>query len=256
MGYTIKIYNTLNTNKLKTLIDSVFTISWGDGSYSGLTMPTVYDSDLPYASHTYSGSGVYDIEITVNSPWRVEKLKRSIKIPLEDYDFPQDLGRLCFTVPYSDPTYYQSQMYLEDYRELTGNTSGTTISFIGVGKSRLDELRYYGSSTSYSGITFGTTSLGTYTGYTIDGLYYMDYADSITYITGDTSTYYTDEIYQGMITRNEHLIGFIDEPQIYSDIFVERGKQGVMERNLRLGEIDSTGEMDIYGSGYFKVRKQ
>jgi hypothetical protein len=59
-----------------------------------------------------------------------------------------------------------------------------------------------------------------------------------------------------MITRNEHLIGFLDEPQIYSDIFVDRGKQGVMERNLRLGEIDSTGELDIYGSGYFQVRKQ
>jgi len=29
-----------------------------------------------------------------------------------------------------------------------------------------------------------------------------------------------------------------------------------MERNLRLGEIDSTGELGIYGSGYFKIRKQ
>ena len=48
----------------------------------------------------------------------------------------------------------------------------------------------------------------------------------------------------------------MDTPQISSDIFVERGKQGVMERNLRLGEIDSTGEIDIYGSGFFKIRKQ
>ena len=59
-----------------------------------------------------------------------------------------------------------------------------------------------------------------------------------------------------MITRNEMLIGFIDEPQIYSDIFVERGKQSIIERNLRLGEINNMGELEIYGGGYFKVKKQ
>jgi hypothetical protein len=29
-----------------------------------------------------------------------------------------------------------------------------------------------------------------------------------------------------------------------------------MEINLRLGEIDNVGELDIYGNGYFNVRKQ
>ena len=260
-GDTLTIYNTLNTNKLKTLIDSVFTVSWGDGSYSGITMTTVYDENLPYASHTYTGSGTYDIEITVNSPWRVQKLKRSIYIPITGSTFPTDLGQLRFTVPYTynPPLTGVTQDYLQDYHTLTGDTdpvTGVTISFIGVGKSRLDELRYYGSSTTYSGITTGATALGTYTGYTLDELTYMDYADGITYITGNTIDFYIEEVYNGMITRNEHLIGFVDEPQIYSDIFVERGKQSVMERNLRLGEIDSTGELDIYGSGYFKIRKQ
>ena len=59
-----------------------------------------------------------------------------------------------------------------------------------------------------------------------------------------------------MITRNEHFLGFIDEPVIYSDIFVERGKQGVMEKTLRLSEIENTGELSIYGNGYFNIRKQ
>jgi hypothetical protein len=75
-------------------------------------------------------------------------------------------------------------------------------------------------------------------------------------ITGNTSTFTKEDVINQMITRNEHFIGFIDDPTIYSDIFVERGKQGVMEKNLRLGEIDNMGEMNIYGNGYFKVRKQ
>jgi hypothetical protein len=51
-------------------------------------------------------------------------------------------------------------------------------------------------------------------------------------------------------------LGFIDEPQIFSDIFVDRGKQGIMEKNFRLTEIDNTGELSVYGNGYFIVRKQ
>jgi len=252
MSRTINIYNSLNTNKLKTLIDSVYTISWGDGDSETLAMPTVYDVDLPYATHTYAGDGDYNIEITVDSPWKVEKLKRTITIPLTDNEFPSNLGRVCFEVPYSNPTWYESQNYEEDYRTLTGGTDSSDISFLAVGKSRLDEFQLYGSS-EYSTDIDVTAE---YTGYTIDDLYYMDYENGYTHITGNTSTYYQDEIYQGMITRDEHLIGFLDTPQISSDIFVERGTQSVMERNLRLGEIDSTGEFDIYGSGFFKIRKQ
>jgi len=257
MSRTINIYNTLNTNKLRTLIDSVFTISWGDGEPdTNLAMPTVYDTNLPYAQHTYAADGTYDIEITVTSPWKVQKLKRSIIIPIEEFEFPTDLGRVCFEVPYSDPTWYQNQNYLQDYHTLTGATEDADINFLAIGKSRIDEFQLYGSS-AYSGVTEFYTEQGyLVTGYTIDGLFYMDYPDGYTHITGTTSSYYQDEIYQGMITRDEHLIGFLDTPQISSDIFVERGKQSVMERNLRLGEIDSTGELEIYGSGYFKIRKQ
>ena len=467
-GNTLTIFNTLNTNKLKTLIDSVFTISWGDSSpNTDLLMPTVYDQDLPYASHTYISGDTYDVEITVNSPWKVQKIKRTIivngllldidgnayttviignqewlgqnlktkhysnglpiqylpdiipwsgdtigaycypsgntlnfneygllyngyavensngilyftrngeqelgwRVPttdpwgpgtpgiiedfdvltnfigvgnhggklkeaglthwrtpntgavntygftvlpngdrndngqyqsfgfrgdlwtstpgpvvdflmfrrpfynstnfgedyarkkygkgircVRDYPYPivMDLGTLTFTIPYYDPATTQTQDYLPDYNTLTGCSNNTTISFLALGKSRIDEFKNYGSSNVYSGLTITAE----YTGYTIDGLFYMDYPDGYTHITGMTSGYTCEELYQGMITRDEHLIGFLDTPQIFSDIFVERGKQGVMERNLRLGEIDSVGELGIYGSGFFKVKKQ
>jgi len=150
-----------------------------------------------------------------------------------------------------------TQDYLQDYRTLTGTTtSGITISFIAVGKSRLSEYKVYGTGNTYSiSTTTGNTDLWYYTGYTIDGLSYYDYDNGYTHITGKTSGN-TEELYNGMLTRNEMLLGFIEEPQVYSDIFVERGKQSVMERNKRLGEIDNMGELEIYGGGYFKVKKQ
>ena len=77
-----------------------------------------------------------------------------------------------------------------------------------------------------------------------------------TMITGKTTNFTKEEVINNVITRNEHFIGFIDDPTVYSDIFVERGRQGVMEPNLRLGEIDNMSELDVYGNGYFKVRKQ
>lgn len=253
--YLVTIYNTINTNKLKTIIDSVFTISWGDGEAdTDLPMPTVYDTNLTNAWHIYEFPGQYEIEVTVNSPWKVEKIIRTIEVPFTGATMPTDLGTLVFDVPYSNPLITQSQDYLQDYSSLTGNpdpSSGVTISFLGVGKSRIDEFKLYGSS-GYSGITITSE----YTGYTIDDLYYMDYPDGYTYITGNTLDFYIEEVYDGMITRNEHLIGFLDQPAIYSDIFVERGKLGVMERNLRLGEIDNVGELEIYGSGFFKLKKQ
>ena len=261
----IIIYNTLNTNKLRTLIDSVYSISWGDGNIEEIPMPTVYDTNLPLARHTYSPSGSsipYDIEITVNSPWKVEKIKRTILIPLTGNTFPTDLGTLEFTVPYSNPPELVEQDYLMNYQTLTGNTdpvTGVTVTFLAQGKSRIDEFQIYGSSGVYSGTTTGYTEGGEYyVGYRIDDLFYMDLDDGWTMITGNTINYSMEEYsgYTGMITRDEHLIGFLDTPQISSDIFVERGKQGVMERNLRLGEIDSIGELDIYGSGFFKIRKQ
>jgi hypothetical protein len=75
-------------------------------------------------------------------------------------------------------------------------------------------------------------------------------------ITGNTSGFTKETIYDSILTRNEHFLGFVEQPTVYSDVFVERGKQGVMEVNLRLGEVDNMGELSVYSGGYFKVKKQ
>jgi len=280
-NHNLTIFNTVNTNKYKSLIDVEYTINWGDGNYSQLPMTKINDVNLSSLMHTYSNSLTGStLEITVNSPWRVEKIKRNIKLPfINDYGWYNDLGTLIFEIPYNTGT--TTQDYLLDYRKTTGETVPTIITFMGIGKSRINEFKKYGDNGYTIIFNTGTTEgLGVYTGYTIDGLSYFDYPNDITYITGVTKTIenniltlmdetiltlndftliYIDnynESYNGILTRDENLLGFISEPQIYSDIFIERGKQSLIERNLRLNEIDNMGELEIYGGGYFKVKKQ
>jgi hypothetical protein len=186
-----------------------------------------------------------------------------------------------FTLPYtdisSDTLPGGGQSYLNDLEYVSGvkaHPTGSTpsLSFLAIGSSRISEKKLYGSNT-YSGVTTGTTSEGViYSGYTLDGLYYQDFQNGYTQITGQTANYYstipsgyttgdvtdfaTEYVINKVLTRNEHFLGFIEQPRVYSDVFVERGKQGVMEMNFRLGEIDNMGELSVYGNGFFNVKKQ
>jgi hypothetical protein len=126
---------------------------------------------------------------------------------------------------------------------------------MGIGQSRIEELRRYGQTT-FDGITTGTTDGTTWSGYTLDNLYYQDFSDGYTMITGSTSTFTKEEVIFEVLSRNEHFLGFLDEPKIYSDVFIERGKQSVMELNLRLGEVNNMGDLVNYQNGFFKINKQ
>ena len=189
---------------------------------------------------------------------------------------PTPIGSLTINVPdYLIPptgkTINQGYEFDLEYQIRTGSTKptypytgNTTISYIGIGSSRLDEKKKYGSST-YTGTTTGTTQDGvnyieysfTYTGTNTNAtLVYRDRADGFTEIAGSTTGFTKEEVFEQTLTRNEHFLGFVEEPRVYSDIFVDRGKQGVTEKNLRLTEIDNLGELAVYGNGFFKVRKQ
>ena len=247
-GNTVNVYNTIDTTKVSEIHDINFTVDWGDGTTNILT------TSVLSASKIYSTPSGYTLSISIETPWTKFVTKKLIKVP-SNTTVTNPLGTFSgFTIPYTTIT-GMSVNYLNNL-EYTNNTGYTTFSYAAISKSRIDEKKLYGSNT-YSGVTAGVTIDGSpYSGYTIDGLYYQDFEDGITTITGTTSGYTKEEVFNTMITRNEHFLGFIDEPVIYSDIFVDRGKQGVLEKSLRLTEMDSTGELNIYGNGYFNVRKQ
>ena len=259
-GNTLTVYNSASNIKLKRIVDATFTINWGDGSaaqsigiLSGLTK-------------TYSTAGTKPVSITMVAPWKTETVTKQIKLPLTSNN-PTDLASFTYsgaTLPYfnfTGQTYLQSgrtQNYNNNY-DYSGNSFTGTTTFLALGKSRKIEKKLYGGNT-YSGVT-GTTitiegTLYNCDKYVIDGLTYLDLSDGTTYITGNTATFISESQFTKKLTRNEHYLGFVSEPVVYSDIFVERGKMGVAEFNLRLGEIDNIGELDIYGNGFFLVKKQ
>jgi hypothetical protein len=166
-----------------------------------------------------------------------------------------DSGSLTFTIPYHVLETEITQGYENDldYVAYTGNTTFTGITYYtAIGLSKVSELKKYGSN-EYVGITI---NLDNTTGYTIDGVYYQDNPEGFTIITGNTIGFKKEEVIYEVLSRNEHFLGFVEEPTIYSDVYVDRGKQSVMEINLRLGEVDNMGELSNYGNGYFKVKKQ
>jgi hypothetical protein len=57
------------------------------------------------------------------------------------------------------------------------------------------------------------------------------------------------------ITKNEVLLNVIDEAEIQSNVFIERGKNSVLERLERLGEVDNVGDLEKYGYKFFNVIK-
>ena len=164
-------------------------------------------------------------------------------------------GSLTFTLPYVVPSSGVTQGYENDldYTAYTGYTDFTGLTYYNaIGLSKLSEYQKYGGV----GHTISLDIVDDITGYTIDNVYYKDYPEGYTVLTGNTVGFTKEEIIFEVLSRNEHFLGFVDEPKIYSDIFVERGKQGVMEMNLRLGEVENMGELSVYGNGYFKVKKQ
>ena len=55
------------------------------------------------------------------------------------------------------------------------------------------------------------------------------------------------------ITKDEVLLKVVDQAQIQTNVFVERGKNSAYERIQRLGEVDNLGDMINYGYGFFNV---
>jgi hypothetical protein len=245
-GKTITVTNSANPLLLRKLIEQNFTIDFGDGESEMLPVNQTIQ-------HTYTYNGTYTVSITLDSPWEIKKLTKLITVP-EDLSMENPLGTFTgVTIPAYGNLTGQTQDYLNDL-DYTNTTGFTTFTYMAFGQSKIDQTFNYGSNI-FTGET-GMDENGLYSGYTIDGFYYRDYEDGYTMITGSTEAYAIEDVFNTLITRNEHFIGFVDEPIIYSDIFIERGKLGVMEQNFRLTEVDNIGELETYGNGFFNIKKQ
>jgi hypothetical protein len=131
------------------------------------------------------------------------------------------------------------------------------------------DLRVYGKKTTLvdgyydRGVQItGTTGVigtywgggtGLYTAYTINGVDYYDYSDGTTVfvVSGVTPI---DTVCEPIV-KNEALLNVIDEPEVQSNVFIERGKVSGLESMERLGEVDNIGDLEKYGYKFFNIIK-
>ncbi len=143
----------------------------------------------------------------------------------------------------------------------------TTVPFpvSGYTKSKLFSLRRYGPTQYTIGYQFVRNNevygqiddiTPDFTGYTINGVKYYDFPNGKTLFVVDSSGFTTNNIVLSAITKDERLLDFVMDPEVQSNVFIERGKYTAFESLQRLGEIDNIGDLVRYGYNYYKINSQ
>jgi hypothetical protein len=272
--YKVYFYNTSDTEFKKYLEFSTYTLDWGDPNDPGIITlspsTTVYD-------HTYSDpsppSG-YTISMAGMSPWGSNVVKKTVHLPYSDVTILNPKGTATFT-PAGGSWAGTSLMYDFIYSgdstcdtTLTSITDFTTvpITITGYTQSSLNDLKQYGQTPfKLNTIVTGTSgNIGVYSGltndglgimYSVNGVDYVDYQDGTTIFMVKSSGLTSDMLICSAITKNEVLLNVIDEAEVQSEIFIERGKQSSLERVERLGEVDNIGDLTKYGYKFFNIIK-
>lgn len=267
--YVYNVYNTSNEFQ-KFLELSVYTVDWGDGS----PVQIINTFTPNFVSHTYpTANSNYTITLRQTNPWGQTVVKKDIFTPYTNIIPPNPNGT-AFFIPQGGswagtPISYDYIFSGDAVNIVTDQTSNNYLQvpfqISGTSKSRLTELQLYGpnqyelytpviANGQLWGNIFVTAS--TYTGYTIQGVDYYDYIDGTTSYFENSSGFTDQNLTAEPITKNETLIKAVDQPQIQTDVFVERGKNSAYERVQRLGEVDNIGDMINYGYGFFNVEKK
>jgi hypothetical protein len=262
--YTYYVYNTSNEFQ-KFLELSNYVVDWGDGSAPQI-ITTFTPNNIP---HNYPvTSSAYTITLTQTNPWG-----KKITTPYQDIIPPNPNGTAFFfpnTGSWSaTPISYNYIFSGDAVNQVAPQTSNnyTTVPYVvsGITRSRLTELQLYGPVKYQVGVPvisngqiWGVvTDIGTFsTGYTINNINYYDFSDGSTIFFVESSGFTANNLTAEPITKDEALLKLIDQPQIQTDVYVERGKNSAYERVQRLGEVDNIGDLLNYGYGFFNVQNR
>jgi hypothetical protein len=267
--YTYLVTNTSDVDFKKYLEQTTFLINWGDFNP---TQP--FNTYLPnYLTHNYAPlPATYTISISGITPWGINIVQKTIDVPFTGMTIPNPNGTAYF-VPNggewsATPTSYDFIFSGDAVNQISAQTSNnyTSIPFAvtGITKSRVNDLAQYGVNKFLPGLVVTGTSgiVGVYYGldqngivtYTIDNVVFYDYPNGTTIYNILSSGITSDMITQVPIVKDEALIGVVMEPEVQSNIFIERGKNTALERIERLGEIDNMGDLEKYGYSFFNVK--
>jgi len=264
---TCCFYNTSDIEFKKYLEFSNYFVDWGDGQFDVLNTPSL--------CHTYQMPGDYVITLTGVSPWGTNKIHKTVYVPFTGVTIDNPNGTATFTPAggnWSGTSFSYDYIFSGDSScdattdDIWLFNTGNTIPFLitGYTQSSLRDLKQYGSTpykpgisvtgnTGAVGVFSGVSSDGLYIAYTINGIDYYDYSDGTTLFAVYSSGLTQDMVVCQPIVKNELLLGIIDEAEVQSNIFIERGKNSALERVERLGEVDNIGDLEKYGYKFFNV---
>ena len=267
--YRFYIYNT--SSEFQKFLDlSVYTVDWGDGSQKQ-TLNSFAPNSI---NHIYpTADKQYNITLEQTNPWGITRVTKTITTPFTNIVTNNPNGQAYF-IPaggswINTPISYDYIFSGDAVNVVSAQTSNNyvTVPFTvsGVTKSRLNELALYGTPKFQVGtpvikngqIWGAVTNIGLiYTAYTITGVDYYDYSNGLTIFFEQSSGFTDNNLTAVPITKLESLLKVYDQPQIQTDVFIERGKNSAYERVQRLGEVDNLGDMINYGYGFFNIENK
>ena len=272
--YTFTFYNTSDLEFIKFLQLSKYSLDWGDGS------PIQPILGITPLSHTYpTAPNTYTITLTASSPWGISKVEKTVITPYTNVVITNPQGSITFypaggtwtgtPISYDYIFTGDSNTDINDYYSY--NYTSVPFVITGYTESTLNDLAQYGpkinlaggkyklgvqvtGTTGEIGTYWGVDPTGTYSAYTINGVNYFDYEDYTIYVT-ESYGLVPGDLVLSALTKNEAMLNVIDEPEIITNVFVERGKYTALENVMRLGEVDNVGDLEKYGYKYFNVEK-
>jgi hypothetical protein len=259
----------LNTSKrdVTYLSGATYHVDWGDGS--PIEEVTTF---IPTTNcHNYLVEGTYTISFSGDSRYGLFIVEKNITIPFEVTPYVNPDGLVTFTSnngSWSGTPSSQDYIYFFDSNNTVNQQISsvyTNVPFVVSGntRSRLEELQVYGVNPYIDGLMItledGSTGMTVsqsvnFTAYTINDQTYLDYPNgtSIFYCFSEGLT--SSMLTASGLTKFEYLMNIIEQPEIQSYVFIERGKYSGMENFKRIGEINNVGSLTKYGLGFFDVR--
>lgn len=242
--------------------DSQYIIDWGDGAiqtFIGVQMCHIYDSENKYEIilKQVNNFGTNLVTKTITVPFDGAKISDNPRGRFEfipsggpwkgtplDYEYIFD-GDANFDIEY----YIQNEtVVLSGFTNSKINDlSNYGIKKYEVGKPIYDNKIFIGQ---IDAITSG------YTAYTINDIKYIDYQNNVTVFILDVSGLNINTTILSGVTKNEVLMKSVSDTQIFSNVFIERGKISGYEKVLRLGEVNTIVDLENYGYGFFKLENK